>query len=365
MRARDRSRVELTTTAGALSITLLFLLWLVLRIGGEDSVRYFDDIVTALAAGGACTSCLLAARRQGGAKRRFWVLLAAALGAWTFAEVIWAVYDLVLHVAVPVPSWADVGYLGAIPLAAAALLCHPSMHVERNYKTRATLDGLAIGTALLLLGWTFVLGSLWHHLDLTTAGGIVTLAYPFGDIVIIFFIVITLRSTAATGRRPLFWVLLGLFAMAISDSTYAYLTEAGRYSTGNLVDIGWVVAYLAIAVGASHDSGRTVLAPSHQASSEVSLVSLVAPYVPVLLALVVVTFQMELHHHVDRFAWLTGLGLTLLVIARQALLLNDRRRELFSPAGHEGQGSETTGAQPAAANLTEAAPWPQVLRRTP
>ena len=197
------------------------------------------------------------------------------------------------------------------------------MHVERNYKTRATLDGLAIGTALLLLSWTLVLGSLWHHSDLTTAGGIVTLAYPFGDIVIIFFFVLKVRSTAATGRRPLFWVLLGL---AVSDSTYAYLTEAGRCSTGNPVDIGWVVAYLAIAVGASHDGGRTRLAPSQQASSEASLVSRVTPYVPVLLALVVITFQMELHFHVDRFAWLTGLGLAFLVIARQALLLNDRRR---------------------------------------
>jgi hypothetical protein len=165
------------------------------------------------------------------------------------------------------------------------------MHVERNYKTRPTLDGLAIGTALLLLSWTLVLGSLWHHSDLTTAGGIVTHAYPFGDIVIIFFFVLKVRSTAATGRRPLFWVLLGLFAMAVSDSTYAYLTEAGRYSTGNPVDIGWVVVYLAIAVGASHDGGRTVLALSHQASSEVSLVSLVTPYVPVLLALVVITFR--------------------------------------------------------------------------
>ncbi len=218
------------------------------------------------------------------------------------------------------PSWADVGYLGAIPLAAAALLYHPSMHVAGSYKTRATLDGLAIGTALLLLSWTFVLGPLWRHTDLTTAGGIVALGYPFGDMVIIFFIVLTVRSTAATGRRPLFWVLVGLFAMAVSDSTYAYLVEAGRYSTGNLVDIGWVVAYLAIAVGASRDSGQKVLAPSHQAV-EASLISLVTPYVPVLLALSVITFELELHHHVDRFSWLTGFGLTLLALARQALLL--------------------------------------------
>jgi hypothetical protein len=72
-----------------LSVTLLFLLWLVVRIGGENGVRYFDDIVTALAALSACVACLLAGKRQSGSKRRFWMLLASALGAWTFAEVIW------------------------------------------------------------------------------------------------------------------------------------------------------------------------------------------------------------------------------------------------------------------------------------
>ena len=356
--------MELVTTTLASSVTLVFLLWLVLRIGGENGVRYFDDIVTALAALSACLACLLAGKRQSGPKRRFWILLASALGAWTFAEVIWAVYVLVLRVAVPVPSWADVGYLGAIPLAAAALLCHPGMHVAGSYKTRATLDGLAVGTALLLLSWTFVLGPLWRHTDLSTAGGIVALAYPFGDMVVIFFIVLTVRSVAATGRRPLFWVLVGLFAMAVSDSTYAYLVEAGRYSTGNLVEAGWVVAYLTIAVGASHDRGQRVLAPSHQAA-EASLVSLVTPYVPVLLALSVITFELELHHNVDTFSWLTGLCLTLLVIARQALLLNDCRHELFSAsAGRDGPSSGNTDTQHAPENLPEAAPWPQFLRRT-
>ena len=128
VRAVERRRVELATTAGALSVSLLFLLWLVLHVGGNNGVRYFDDIVTALAALSACVACLLAGRRQSGSERHFWTLLGLALGAWTFAEVIWGVYDLVLRVAVPVPSWADVGYLGAIPLAAAALLCHPGMH---------------------------------------------------------------------------------------------------------------------------------------------------------------------------------------------------------------------------------------------
>jgi hypothetical protein len=365
VRVIDRRRVELVATASALSITFVFFLWLVLHVGGNNGVRYFDDIVTALAALSACVACLLAGRRQSGSERRFWVLLGSALGAWTFAEVIWGVYDLVLNTAVPVPSWADVGYLGAIPLAAAALLCHPGMRAAGSYKTRATLDGLAIGTALLLLSWTFVLGPLWRHTDLTTAGGIVALAYPFGDMVIIFLIFLSVRSMTATGRRPLLWVLVGLFAMAVSDSTYAYLVEVGRFSTGNLVDIGWVVGYLAIAVGASGDAGQTVRVPS-ELPTEASLASLVTPYVPVLLALSVITFELELHHHVDRFSWLTGLSLTLLVIARQALVLVDRRRELFSASDeHVGPASGSTGSWLPAENLPVTAPWSQFLRRTP
>jgi len=365
VRAVARHRAELAAAASALSITFTFFLWLVLHVGGNSGVRYFDDIVTALAALSACVACLLAGRHQSGSERRFWMLLALALGAWTFAEVIWGVYDLVLRVAVPVPSWADVGYLGAIPLAAAALLCHPGMRATGNYKTRATLDGLAIGTAVLLLSWTFVLGSLWRHTDLTTAGGIVALAYPFGDIVIIFLIVLSVRSMTATGRRPLLWVLVGLFAMAVSDSTYAYLVEVGRYSTGNLVDIGWVVGYLAIAVGASAGAGQTVRAPS-ELPAEASLASLVTPYVPVLLALSVITAELELHHHVDRFSWLTGFGLALLVIARQALLLVDRRRELFSASNErDGPASGSTGSRLPPENLPAAAPSSQFLRRTP
>ena len=357
--------MEPAVTVSALSLVLVLFFWLILHVGGSSGVRYMDDIVTALAALSACVACLLAGRRQSGSERHFWVLLGLALGAWTFAEVIWGVYDLVLRVAVPVPSWADVGYLGAIPLAATALLCHPGMHDTGSDKTRATLDGLAIGTALLLLSWTFVLGSLWRHTDLTTAGGIVALAYPFGDIVIIFLIVLSVRSMTVTGRRPLLWVLVGLFAMAISDSTYAYLVEVGRYATGNLVDIGWVVGYLAIAVGASGDASHTVRAPSEM-PNEASLASLVTPYVPVLLALLVITFEMETHHHVDRFSLLTGFGLALLVIARQVLILLDRRRELFSASeGPHEPGPESTGSPPSYECESEIAPQPQVLGRTP
>ena len=357
--------MEIATTVSALLFAVVFFLWLAFHIGGQATVRYFDDLFTALSALLACVACSLAARRQTGSSRRFWLLLGAALLAWTVAEVIWAVYDLVLHVAVPVPSWADVGYLGAIPLAAAALLAHPAMHAKGNNRARATLDGLAIGAALLLLSWNFVLGPLWRHSDISTAGGVVALAYPFGDMIILFLVVLSVRAITATGRRPLLWVLVGLFAMAVSDSTYAYLVEVGRYSTGNVIDAGWVLGYLAIAVGATYETGEAVVAAPLEPDG-VSLSSLVTPYVPVLLALSVITIKLELHKGVDRLSWLTGFGLALLVVARQLLLFVDHRHELFSAeTGPEGIGSEPSENPVPASDLLEPAPWPHFLRRVP
>ena len=89
VRALVRRRVEPAVTASAFSVTLVFFFWLVLHVGGNNGVRYFDDIVTALAALSACVACLLAGRRRSGSERHFWMLLGLALGAWTFAEVIW------------------------------------------------------------------------------------------------------------------------------------------------------------------------------------------------------------------------------------------------------------------------------------
>jgi hypothetical protein len=365
MRAVEQRRLELATAAVALSVVLVFVLWLVLRIGGNAGVLDLDDIVTALAALSACLACASAAVRTKGVGRSFWVLLALALGAWTFAEIVWGFYNLVLHMAVPVPSWADVGYLGAIPLAAAALLCHPGMRIAGHARARATLDGLAIGTAVLLLSWTFVLGPLWRHTDLTTAGGIVAVAYPFGDMVIIFFIILSVRSMTALGRRSLLWVLVGLLAMAVSDSTYAYLVEANRYSTGNLVDVGWVVAYLAIAVGAVGDTGYAVRVSTEE-GSEMSLTSIITPYVPVLSGLLVIAYEFEIHHQVDWFSRLTGLVLALLAMARQALVLVERRREpILVWAESNGPDSAGSGSQSPHGSRPEGSPRPGLLRRTP
>ncbi len=150
---RHRARAS----AVVLVAIAIFAAWLKLRVGGATSVQDFDDVATALAALAAALLCLRAGLTRGQTVRRFWLLLAAACGAWTVAEVIWAVYDIVLRIAVPVPSWADLGYLSAIPLVVAALVSHPAMRVGRKLRARMAFDGIVVATALFYLSWSFVL----------------------------------------------------------------------------------------------------------------------------------------------------------------------------------------------------------------
>jgi len=327
-RARQDRRVPLAIALGLL-VTGLFAVCVGLQLGGAKTSLWVDDLVTPLAALTACVLCFRARARHTGRMRAFWVLFGCATACWTLAEVIWGVYALILREEVPIPSWADVGYLAAIPLAVAGLVVHPSMRVTGTRRARAVLDGMVIAAALLFLSWTLVLGPLWRTTDLSTLGGIVTLAYPFGDVVMVFFIVIAIRHMSGEHRLSLWCLLAGLLAMALSDSTYSYLSEVANYSSSstNLVDAGWVAAYLGIAVAAlSSDNAGARLATIEQAGPP-SLASLLSPLLPVLVALSVTAIEIRLGHRLDRAGWLMAFGLIALVLTRQGLAV----LELLAP----------------------------------
>jgi len=315
------SRRRFPRAVGVVAVaTGAFAAWIGLRVGGAQATLWIDDGVTPLAALIACVLCLCARARNSGRMRLFWTLLGSATAFWTIAEIIWGYYALVLDVAVPVPSWADVGYLSAIPLAVAALVVHPATRGSGTRKTRSLFDSLVLATALLFLSWTLVLGPLWRSTDLGTWSGIVALAYPFGDVVIVFFIVLAIRGMTNGDRLSLWCLLAALLAMALSDSTFTYLTASSSYTSPGLIDTGWVAAYLGIALAAFSSQPHSELVLRAERTRP-TLASLIAPLVPVLLALAVAAVEIRLGHHLDHAAWLMAFGLVVLVLIRQGLIL--------------------------------------------
>ena len=282
---------------------------------------WVDYLLTPVAASIACVLCWRAAARHPGQMRLFWSLLGVATALWTMGEVIWGIYTLILGATVPVPSWADVGYLGAIPFAVAALVAHPATSAGAAQRARWVFDGLVVATALLFFSLTLVLSSVWHSSDLGTWSGIVALAYPFGDVVIVCFVVLAIRGMSGADRLSM-WCLLGaLLAMALSDSTALTYLAAADWTSPGLIDTGWVAAYLGIALAAFSSQPSSGVPGTTAEHDGAPLQALLTPMLPVLLALGVVALETSLGHHLDHAAWLMALALVVLVLGRQALHL--------------------------------------------
>jgi hypothetical protein len=320
--ARERTRLFWGFCLLA-ALTAVFGVWVAAGFGGEKVVVYVDDLATAGAALVAAVLCVRAARRHAGRLRLFWWLLGGACGAWTLGEAIWAVYDLVLSGGVPVPSWADAAYLAALPPTAAALLVHPAIRGRSIGKTRSLVDGLLIAAALFFLGWTFVLEPVRRTADLTSLGGVVTLAYPVGDVVIIFLVVLVIRGTTNGDRLDLWCLLAGLVAITFSDAVYSYLTNVKHYSSGNVIDTGWFAGYLGIALGALCARSDRVVERQAESSPSLTTAAVVTPFLPMLGALGLAAIRIELGHHLDGVTLTVAFVLVGLVFVRQALLLID------------------------------------------
>jgi hypothetical protein len=152
----------------------------------------------------------------------------------------------------------------------------------------------------------------------------------------VFLVVLIICEMSHGDRFALGCVLAGLVAMALADSTYTYLTEAGRYSVGQLVDVGWVVGYLGLALGAFCASGEERIEPA-RAPSASGVRSLVVAFLPTLLAMGVLTGEVAVGHKLYRSDWFIAMALVVLSLARQLLMLVEQVRpnRQFQPAGSE------------------------------
>lgn len=324
------TRQRLPITAAA-AVTAALTAWLLTGAGGDAVVLFVDDGATLLAAALATVACFGAARRHVGRMRLFWQLLASGALAWTLAEGIWGWYELVLDQSVPVPSYADIGYLSAIPLVVAALLVHPS---ERRVSTRAlaAVDAAALATSLLFLSWLFVLRPLSGSHALTTSEGLVSVAYPFGDAVILFLLIRTLWCLAGPYRASMAWIMFGLLAMSVSDTGYTYASMVKGYETGSVVDVGWFVGYLGLALGGWYGGRqRTVSMQTRVPGTRAA--ALLAPYLPLLVALGVIGIGVPLGAQIDQTSRALAYALAGLVLVRQLIRALDRPPPLGVAAG--------------------------------
>jgi len=148
---------------------------------------------------------------------------------------------------------------------------------------------------------------------------VISLAYPVADVVIVSIVVFS--ATRSDTREParLQLVALGLCAIALSDSAFAYLTQTNNYLGSQLSDVGWVAGFLVIALAAA----LPVPARRQWSSTRVARGALVVPYLPILAAGGVAVVRMIDGDGLDAFLVWTGIVAIVLLCVHQIVVLNE------------------------------------------
>lgn len=313
---------------------LLFFAWQLFGWGGpahQDLISDLAFLPVSLAAGAVT---LRAAARPGltPAARRGWRLIGCSFLLYWVGDLLWFYYEIIRQVS-PFPSIADVFYLAQYPVLLLGILTLPAGKGGPVEVARFWLDAVTV----LISGWTVTWYLVIGPAAATEAGqlaALLSVAYPVGDLLVFFGIVVILlrhRSLGAVGPRTV--LALGLLLIFVGDLAHGRLTLTDQYQSGDWPDAFWLAGQYATLVAGQL---RFYRAPGAALTTPANLrmqgwMSLAMPYLAVLLTFGVLVFGGEYNATTDILVH-GAVAVTLAVMVRQVLVLLDNRRLLHSRA---------------------------------
>ena len=206
------------------------------------------DFGLSAVAAAAAVSCAARALTAHGRLRVSWLLFAASALVAGLGNAVWGWYEVVLHQPPPSPSPADCLFLFFAPFAMAGTLVHHRGPGSAVGWLKLLLDGLMIAGALFTVGWVFALAKDAGEDGSSGPRVALSLAYPVFDILLVS-LVLAVRSRG--GRRDgasMATLVIGYSAVVASDAIWSVPSVRADYTSGGLLDSGWFVGYLLLAV---------------------------------------------------------------------------------------------------------------------
>jgi diguanylate cyclase (GGDEF)-like protein len=266
-----------------------------------------------------------------------WAVLALAQLAFTLGDVFWAVLELIYHTT-PYPSIADGPYLLFYPLFFLGIVLLPLERKKTVEWVKHSLDISIVMIVAALLYWVFLIDPLLvAKADVSFNEMFLSVAYPVGDLMLIFAVLVILYYHARRMIQGPIWLIgLALGVMVVTDSFYTYQSLLGSYAAGGLLDLGWIGFFVLITAAGVYQAltctqvPRVAALPDRSGRSGASgvLLSNVLTYLPyawvgaAYLVMMQVLENPELRD--DITALLVGVGLILaLLLTRQVITINE------------------------------------------
>ncbi|MBB6100185.1 hypothetical protein HNR42_003655, partial [Deinobacterium chartae] len=199
--------------------------------------------------------CLRAARRSLNERKRAWTFFALAFFSWTVGQVLYAY--LAIHDVLTYPSLAEVAFLAFVPMM---ILGFVQIGMTPQHRTTALVMLLDVVIVLIASGagyWNLFLAETLqqgHPSPLVTA---VSIAYPFGDLLLLGILTVSaMWNPHNFAALRLLLLGLGSLLFLLGDTLYQDQLAEGTYQAGQVVDLTWAGAAVAVALAAALTSKR-------------------------------------------------------------------------------------------------------------
>ncbi len=185
------------------------------------------------------------------ADKRSWWMLSAGLLSYTVARTLWTVASqLMFPQGVPAPSFPFLCFVLQYPFFFLAVILLPSAP-PWGPRLKLILDGLLWTGAAAALSWYFILAPIYMQSGISPLVKLVSLAYPVGDLFLLFGLVrVLLRPSRSQAERLALDVLrLAVVCLMLADAwvnALLLLNPRHVYLTGQPPDLFWLAFYLLV-----------------------------------------------------------------------------------------------------------------------
>jgi diguanylate cyclase (GGDEF)-like protein len=257
-RSPHRRRIEVLKTAigavlfGGLALVVLHD-WL--PVGGSSLDVAINGVAYDAVVVCAGLACLVRASR-GGPERGAWIAIAASILAWAAGEIWWTLY-IEGNPRPPFPSPADLGYLAFYPLATLGLYLLVRARAK-ELDRRLWMDGVIASLGTAAVGAALLFEFVADRTSGSTLEVATTLAYPFGDVLLVSLIVGVIALTRWRPGRTWTLLIAGLAVMAAADIAFTLQTY-GSLPGGDWIEPLYLISAILLGIEAWQPQAAAIL----------------------------------------------------------------------------------------------------------
>lgn len=258
-------------------------------------------------------------------------LLLLGGGGFGLGTLIWGTQEALLKTTPPFPSVADAIWIPSLLAVLPGVFLIAGERSSAVARIRVILDSLTTLSALITFSWYYILGPTLLNSKESLQTRLASAFYPAFDLLLIFSVLLlALLQGRARLQLPTLKLAWSFVIVIVADTSFSYQSLLGTYETGGILDLGWPLGWMLVALSIDRlrESMGGTEAPQASQNKRQPFWRFLIPYLllPAIGMLVISAARNPGDEKLEPGIFFCSLVTILLVVLRQVIALLENRQ---------------------------------------